>query len=329
MTRFTTPRCIRIRYLTQDRGQLIEATGLVGVPNVSSPETLPLLLYLHGTEGLSDACSPSRAPYFGGETFVNAQLIGLLASFGYIVAAPDYIGMKSSGEPSTEVHPYLIGEPTAIGSLDMVRAVQRLVPEVESDLTVGPVVIDGASQGGHAAAFVTRFLPHYAPELDVRGAVFGIPPTNMQAHVNIALGSVSPPTSNTIAWALAADAWYNSDPDGLSSIFVSPYDVDLPPYAMEHCDMDILDGVTQLEQVFTTEVLAAAAQPGLAGYAPWDCMIQEASLSATSVPHLDDVPALFVIGSEDRLVNPQVERDSFVELCSQGYEMQYLECLGA
>jgi|GEM_PF-241570 len=318
----------RIRYQTQDRGHLIDATGLVGIPTVDSTEELPVLLFLHGTTGLSDVCAPSRDPL--GDTIYETQLVGLLASLGYIVVAPDYIGMKSMGDPSPELHPYLMGEPTAIASLDMVRAVQQLVAVVQPDLVPGPVVVNGASQGGHAAAFTTRFLPHYAPELDVRGAVWGIPPTNLAGHVDIALRSLSNPTANTVGWALAANDWYASDPNGLSSIFVSPYDVDLPQQARAECGLSSLEGnVNTLEDLFVQELLDAAQNPGIDGYAPWDCMAREGSLPTTTVPRDDDIPALFVIGANDTLVDPQVERESFTTLCAQGYELEFLECAGA
>lgn len=55
----------------------------------------------------------------------------------------------------------------------------------------------------------------------------------------------------------------------------------------------------------------------------------ENGLPTTSIPRLDDTPALFVIGGNDTLVSPAVERASFQTLCAQGMDMVFLECAGA
>jgi fermentation-respiration switch protein FrsA (DUF1100 family) len=222
-----------------------------------------------------------------------------------------------------------VGEPTAIASLDMVRAAQRYVPTVEADLTLGALVVDGASQGGHAAAFVVRLQPHYAPELPITAAVYGIPPTDLAGHMQIALTSMSNPTANAIAFGLGAEAWYGASPAGLDAFFVDPWPQTLPPYARENCDLDPLDDITDLEAVFAPGLLAVADVAGLGGYAPWDCYVRENTLATTSIPRLDDTPALFVIGGNDALVSPAVERASFQALCAQGLDMVFLECAGA
>ncbi len=319
----------RLRYQTQDQGVLEDATGLIGVPEVDNPEELPVLLFLHGTVGVSDPCSPSLDPMFGGDTYETSLVLGLISSFGYVVVAPDYLGLKSLGPPSPRLHSYLVGEPTAIASLDMVRAAQQFVPTVENDLTLGDLLVVGASQGGHAAAFTTRLQPHYAPELPITGAVFGIPPTALADHMNIALASVSDPTPNAIAFGLGAEDWYGAAPGGWSSYFAAPYDVDLPNYVSNTCDVDILDGLTELDQIFAPGLLAASATPGLTGYAPWDCYLTENTLATTSVPRAEDTPIFFVTGENDTLVDTATERASFTNLCGLGYDMVYRECAGA
>ena len=46
---------------------------------------------------------------------------GALAARGYVVVAPDSIGLRAFGG-TTGSPPYLVGQPTAIASLDAVRA---------------------------------------------------------------------------------------------------------------------------------------------------------------------------------------------------------------
>ena len=83
-----------------------------------------------------------------------------------VVVAPDYFGMNGWGEGSDMTHPYGVAEPTAIASLDSLRAVMDLskirdIPVPDKD----KLVIWGASEGGFAALWSDRFLPHYAPRI--------------------------------------------------------------------------------------------------------------------------------------------------------------------
>lgn len=48
-----------------------------------------------------------------------------LASSGYVVVAPNYISLRAFGDPTGFLHPYLVGQPTAIASLDAVRAAAK------------------------------------------------------------------------------------------------------------------------------------------------------------------------------------------------------------
>ncbi len=228
----------RILYRTQDKGQPAEATGIVALPMTS--KTVPILMIQHGTMGLGDPCAPSASE--GSEPNGTALVAALFASFGYIVIAPDYLGLKSMGSPSTELHSYLIGEPTAIASLDMVRAVPKFLerPEVKIfgiEVKPGNVLISGGSQGGHAAAFTTRLAPYYAPELVIKGAVWGIPPTDMYAHAVRALNNYVPASGNTALVFLSANDWYRDDPSLLSQVFLPPWDTSMRDYAFTSCDL--------------------------------------------------------------------------------------------
>jgi len=324
----------RILYRTQDKGQQAEATGIVALPMTS--KTVPILMIQHGTMGLGDPCAPSASE--GNTPNGTALVAALFASFGYITIAPDYLGLKSMGTPSTELHSYLVGEPTAIASLDMVRAVPKFLerPEVKIfsiDVKPGNVLISGGSQGGHAAAFTTRLAPYYAPELVIKGAVWGIPPTDMYAHAVRALNNYVPASGNTALVFLSANDWYRDDPSLLSQVFLAPWDTSMRDYAFGHCDLgDPLEaaGVDTLEELFTAELLAAAKlDPFLSGFESWRCYIDENTLSRSSIPRIDTIPAFMILSENDDLVVPFIERDAFGDLCAMGYQIQYRECAGA
>jgi len=327
VARFSTASKV-LRYQTQDRGALVDATTTVAYPDVTAATSFPVLLVLHGTTGFSDACSPSRGigdDVLSGFTDGTALVLSLLASFGYVVVAPDYLGLKSMGAPSPALHPYLVAEPTAIASLDSVRAAKKLL--ATSKVTPGDVVVVGGSQGGHAAAFVNRYLPHYAPELVVKGSVWDVPPTDVLGQSRLALSSWTSATDNVIAATVAFESWYGASPTGLAGAFLAPYVTTLPQALATTCS-PALDGAT-LASAFAPAFLANGTKPGFGGYAPWACYMAENSLPTTSVPKLDAIPSLFLLGELDALVDNVVERASFQTLCAQGHVLTYLECAGA
>lgn len=317
-----------VRYQTQDRGKLIDATTTVTFPDVSDAKTFPIMLLLHGTAGFTDACAPSSGvadDALGGFTDEQAVLLSLFASLGYIVVAPDYIGLKSMGAPTGFLHPYLVAEPTAIASLDSVRAARKLL--AGTNVTPGQVVVVGGSQGGHAAAFVNRFAPHYAPDISIKGSVWDVPPTDLIGHAALALASWRKATANTIAITTTFSDWYGSVPGGLGSALKAPFVTTVPAALGGGCSPgDAFAGAT-LETVFTPAFRTA----GVAKFAgdAWKCFLDENSVATTSVPKMDSVPSLFLLGENDDLVDPAVERASFTKLCSQGHVLQYLECQGA
>jgi acetyl esterase/lipase len=317
-----------VRYQTQDRGKLVDATTMVAYPDSSG--TFPILLVLHGTAGFNDACSPSAGiadDLLGGFSDATGLLLSLFASFGYVAVAPDYIGLKSLGAPTGFLHPYLVAEPTAIASLDAVRAAKKLLKG--GNVTPGDLVVMGGSQGGHAAAFVNRYAPHYAPELSIKGSVWDVPPTDLLGQAKPALTSLRKATGNMIAVTTTLESWYGAAPGGLSSAFKAPYDTSVPNALATSCSPgDALSGAT-IESVFTPAFRTAGLAPGFGGLSPWACYLHENSLPTTSVPKLDSVPSLFLLGELDDLVDNTVERASFQTLCSQGHVLSFLECAGA
>lgn len=319
-----------VRYQTQDRGKLIDATASVAWPDVNETKSFPVLLVLHGTAGFSDQCSPSGAiadDLIGSFQDGTAILLSLFASLGYVVVAPDYIGLKSLGAPTGFLHPYLVAEPTAIASLDSVRAVKKLL--AGGNVTAGDLVVMGGSQGGHAAAFVNRYQPHYAPELPIKGSVWDVPPTDIAGQAVPALTSDQNATKNVVAATTTFESWYKASPNGLAGAFAKPFDTQIPEAMATTCSPNESLKNATLEAVFTPQYRAAGQQPDFGNYQPWACYMLENSLQTSTIPKLDDVPSLFLLAAEDQLVNNTVERAAFKTLCSQGLKLQFLECAGA
>ncbi len=321
-------RVSTISYRTQDRGLALDATALVGYPtNVGPGEAKrDIVLILHGTAGFHDACAPSKG--------IEAQaLIALFASIGYVAVAPDYLGLKAFGEPTGFVHPYLVGEATAIASIDSVRAAGKFLNLGEKPrvCTTPRVAIVGGSQGGHAALWVDRIGPKYAPELEFVGGVSTVPPADAVGHMLRALQQPVEATGNTIAFLTAGAPWYGVE-DRLGELLKSPYDVSAPEELATNCSPSReFRNIEKLADVFQPEVLAAAANGEL--LEPWNCMATENGLTSTRIEREGNDAAsygmLYVLGENDELVNPAIERAAFAKLCEQGMPLEYLECAGA
>lgn len=139
-------------------------SGLIWVPdNVASDA--PILSYAHGTTGLGDQCAPSKNDGNGESASIAAPFI----ERGFIVAATDYEG---SGTPG--VHPYVVGQSEARGTLDIIRAARNMTQ------TSGQSIIWGHSQGGGAALITAEIAPTYAPDTNVVGSVAGAPAVELK-----------------------------------------------------------------------------------------------------------------------------------------------------
>src|SRR3546814_18538890 len=75
---------------------------------------------------------------------------------GYVVVAPDYIGLASP-----TMHPFLVGPDTANAVLDAVRAAR----EIPGAAAGSNFAVWEESQGGHAALWTAKAARSYAPDL--------------------------------------------------------------------------------------------------------------------------------------------------------------------
>jgi dienelactone hydrolase len=316
-------------YRTQDRGEFVDASAVVAYPKNVKPEDQPVdvLLLLHGTTGFHDACAPS-------DELSGQGLAALFASWGYFVVAPDYIGLKALGESSDFLHPYLVGEPTAIASLDAVRALPNLPPERRGGLQPSSeILVMGGSQGGHAALWVDRLAPYYAREIELEGTVATVPPADLVSQAERALDQMVDATGNTIAFLGAAPEWYGLE-DRMGEVFQSPYDEKVPEALGSKCNpSDGVETPSSTGAIFRTSLVEKARDERLPSVDPWGCLAAENGLTTTSVsrigPNDESYGMLFVLGEKDDLVHTPIERESFETLCERGMPMQFLECKGA
>jgi len=171
----------RVEYLTTDaQGREIVASGLVSVPAKPAGARSPVLGYQHGTTFV-DAEAPSNHA-------VADEAAVILASLGYIVVAPDYVGYGvSKGAP----HPYLLAEPSAAATVDLLTAAQtwRRRSGVADN---GQLFLTGYSEGGYATVAAHQAMqrtrsPHLA---QLRSVVAGAGPYDVRVTLDTLLQRV-------------------------------------------------------------------------------------------------------------------------------------------
>lgn len=319
----------RYRYTTQDRGRQVEATSFLVIPTGNPPETLPIALSTHGTTGFSDPCAPTASMVEG------PAVAALMTSFGYISVAPDYIGMAGFGEPSEVVHGYLIGEQTAIGSLDAVRAAEELLEALESPVqSNGQVIPWGGSQGGFAAFFAGLYADYYTPEYEIPAILALIAPLDLKPLMEAFTPQKGSGTGLVAASMAAMQIWYGDQLD-LTQFFTNREPFFLADTLMERVfvteECNPGEGIEdeQIEAVFTEEFRNAMAAGDWSEFPKLDCFMRENSPVSTSVSPLSWPPILIANGNEDSLVIVREMDEPFNQLCEQGYRLQHIECQNA
>jgi len=321
----------RVRYVTQDRGEQVEATALVSVPDLPEPASVPALVFLHPTTGFTGECAPTATGLTGGAFNI------LFSSQGAAVVTPDYLGMNGWGEPSELLHPYMVAEPTAVASLDGLRALHAFAADQELAAQPDPAqtLLMGASEGGFAALWAQRYAPRYAPEFTILGVAAAVAPSNPPAVAADAVASLSDTTWAVAAALATANPWYG-EPAPLSDAltdeephsFASTLAERLTAECYTYGDEDI----TSVAALFQEDVAAALLDGGEA--APFTCYLEESSLRSERIAleptgaAAAPAPVLLTGASRDLIVGVEPIRDDVPALCDMGYEVEYMECSG-
>lgn len=165
----------RVEYSTiGSQGQSVRASGLVSVPVKAAGSKSPVLSYQHGTI-FRDAEAPSN-------NAVASEVAVVMASLGFIVVAPDYVGYGTSkGTP----HPYLLSKPTAAGVVDFLTATQAW-RQKQGVADNGQLFLTGYSEGGYVTMAAHRALQASGSPLlqQLQTVVTGAGPYDVQATMD-------------------------------------------------------------------------------------------------------------------------------------------------
>ncbi|WP_462418083.1 lipase family protein [Kytococcus sp. Marseille-QA3725] len=156
---------------TNSDGETVATSGMVVVPKAPwrGEGERPVVALAPGTQGLGDACAPSRSASM--HQYYEMEGIRNLVRQGYAVAVTDYQGLGTEGE-----HTYMARTPQGRALLDVARVATRTDAFGLQGARVG---LTGYSQGGSASAAATEMAGEYAPDVDVRGAAIGAPAADL------------------------------------------------------------------------------------------------------------------------------------------------------
>jgi acetyl esterase/lipase len=212
----------RLTYNTVDtQGEPIVASGAIAIPKTNTCDVFPMGVYCHGT-----VLRQTDVPSFGSS---EAAIVRTLSSTGFIMVAPDYVGLGVN----LGVHPYVHAESQATATIDLIFAAREFletIPEADN----GEVFVTGYSQGGHAAMATLK----YAQDnnlLDELGIVAGAPcsgPYHMSGPQAETILSDEPYSNpGYIVYLLVSyQTAYGNIYNSLSDVIQSPYDVQVAPY---------------------------------------------------------------------------------------------------
>ena len=299
----------RVLYTSRDLDGTPAATsGLVIVPDGGEVPAggRPVLAFTHGTIGVARSCAPSlldgryAEQMWGLDAFLDA---------GWIVAAPDYLGLGSEG-----IHPYLVGQTAAENSLDAVRAAIGLVPDEASSR----FAVAGHSQGGHAAMFTGQRASSYAPELDLVAVAGLAPASELAAFIEANDGT----TFGNLLGAYAVVAWDRAFDDIDAADIV---DAAVLPIVERLADACVATGPEAIALLTDAELLQLSFLVApIWQTEPWASRIVENTPGA----ELIDAPLLIVQGTDDVLIRPDIQRRFVSRLCESGQQLEYREFTG-
>ena len=309
-----------IEYQTQDKGEPTNATGMILFPE--GKQKAPVIVWLHPTMGFNDNCSPTATGIIG------AAYPAIFASLGFIVVAPDYIGMRGWTGESENLHAYISAEATAIFSIDALRALPNLIQNYGKDISWNDqeIILWGASEGGFAALTTDRYLPHYAPEYRTMATIAATPVSDVFALTQLGLSEFSPASLGVIGVEVTLNQWYEANIE-LETMLLPEFS-NVEQALFSSCDdFGDVSSVSTVEDIFQPSFIEGMLLDD-GSTAPWDCFAKDNAI-ADKVPHIRTAPTFIVTAEMDDLAWPDPVHDDISTLCEQGYTIEHRQCAGA
>ena len=297
----------RVQYWTTNGdGQRFAVTGIVAAPmEAIPPRPRRVIAWTHGAWGVAEKCAPSLSPDF----FAYTAGMDAVRS-GYVVVAPDYIGLASP-----TMHPFLVGPDTANAVLDAVRAAR----EIPGAAAGNSFAVWGESQGGHAALWTAITARSYAPDLTLVATAAAAPPTDLAAN----LREGSDKNARALLLSFALHSW--------STLYGFPQDS-----ITNRTNQGIIRRLAQNNCVaFNTKpklgtilgiltIARATKNKDIAKIEPFGSFARTNSVDPARVPG----PLLIAQSSKDTIVAPAVTRKFAKAVCRRGTPLRWIDMTG-
>lgn len=294
-----------VTYNTEFKGEPVVASGLICAP--TAPGSYPILTFQNGTNTLHSS-APTEDPQS-----LLFTMIEYIASAGYVVIIPDYLGFGASKDMA---HPYLHKESTVRSILDMLRSVAEFDDDVAKDITITTdCYIMGYSQGGWASMALLYALENeYSSEFTVKAASCGAGPYDL-AQFNVEILKMTEYTMPVYLGYIAnAYTTYDLYANPLTDMFNEPFAGRIPGLYDGMHDAGQINGqlTPSIAGLFTPAYLSGAnTDPKYAGI--------RSALWANSIPGWDsETPILLLHGTADTQVMPLLSQSMYDRMIGSG-----------
>ncbi|AJA08712.1 Conserved Putative secreted protein [Sphingopyxis fribergensis] len=297
----------RVQYWTTNgNGQRFAVTGIVAAPmEVIPARPRRVIAWTHGAWGVAERCAPSLSPNF----FEYSAGMNAVRS-GYVVVAPDYIGL---GSPT--MHPFLVGQDTANAVLDAVRAA-REIPGAGAGSSFAAW---GESQGGHAALWTATAARSYAPDLTLVATAAAAPPTDLAAN----LREGSDKNARALLLSFALHSWSTLYGFSLDPITNRTNQGIITRLAQNNCvEFHKKPKLRTILGILT--VARATKGKDIENIEPFGAFERANSVDPARVPG----PLLIAQSSKDTIVAPAVTRNFAKAVCKGGTPLRWIDMTG-
>lgn len=222
----------KVTYVTTFKNSPIVASGLICIPKTAG--SYPLLSFQNGTN-TKNGNAPSM-------DFTNSSfaLVEGIASSGYVILMPDYIGFGAS---ASILHPYHQRESNNSAIIDLIRASEEFLSSKPGGVTGnGKLYLMGYSQGGWATLSALSELEQNPVTTEqIQAASCGAGSYDLIAMTNYLLGVQTFPSPLYLPYFVDSHIKNGFMAMSLNSVFKEPYATRIPGLFNGMYDSDVID----------------------------------------------------------------------------------------
>jgi len=210
-------KIVSITYVTLDGlGDKVKASGALMIPQ--ELDDMPLLSLQHGTVFKREEVA-SVSPLNSIEGMAGT----LIASLGYVVCVPDYVGFGVS----EEMHPYIHAKSLAVSVIDFMRAAQDYC-DAKDIILNDQIFLAGYSEGGYATMATHKEIEeNYAGEFILTAVAPMAGPYDLETDMQNIFQTADYAELNYLAFIFTAwDHIYQWN--NLDYVFYEPYASKMP-----------------------------------------------------------------------------------------------------